>query len=178
MTEQERAVSELSRSIRDIPDFPRPGVIFKDITPLLNDSRLFRRSIGLFKELIPGDGIDKIAAIESRGFIFGSAIAHDLGLGLVPVRKFGKLPYKTIRKEYSLEYGKDSIEIHSDAVKPGERVIIIDDLIATGGTAKAAADLITETGGRVVSLIFLIELRDLKGTELISGYPYHSIIVV
>ncbi len=170
-------LEQLKSAIRDVPDFPKKGILFKDITPVLNDSNLFSGSISLLQESITHQSIDKIAAIESRGFIFGSVLASKLGVGFVPIRKPGKLPYKIYREEYQLEYGVDALEIHQDAVKANERVLLIDDLLATGGTALAAAKLIEKCGGTVSEILFLIELNFLNGRQRISNYPVSSLII-
>ncbi|MDD5645292.1 MAG: adenine phosphoribosyltransferase [bacterium] len=166
----------LKKAIRDIPDFPKEGVIFKDITPLLSDGELFRRAIDIMYKKFKNKEIDKIAAIESRGFIFGSALAYKLGAGLVPIRKKGKLPYKTINADYDLEYGASSVEIHSDAVNKDERVLMVDDLLATGGTMKAASELVEKLGGEIVGLCFLIDLTFLKGIEKLKKYNIYSLM--
>jgi adenine phosphoribosyltransferase len=156
---------DLKRFIRDIQDFPKPGIVFKDITPLLGDSKAFAHMIKEFANRYREMNISKICGIEARGFIIGSALALELGIGFVPLRKAGKLPYKTRKKEYSLEYGVDAVEIHEDAVERDEKIILIDDLIATGGTARAALDLLEELGADVVEIAFAIELSFLKGIE-------------
>lgn len=165
------------KAIRDIPDFPKKGIIFKDITPVLLDPKLFRKAVKIFASRIKGQHIDKIVAIESRGFLFGAAVAHKLGLGIVPVRKKGKLPYKTIEVSYDLEYGSATVEMHADALKRGERVVIIDDLLATGGTARAAAQLVKKLGARVVEIDFLIELAFLQGRKKLKGYKVYAPVV-
>jgi adenine phosphoribosyltransferase len=157
--------SDLSRAIRDIPNFPKPGIVFKDITPLLASGPLFHKTIDVLAERYGGQKIDDVLGIESRGFIIGAALAYRLGAGFCIVRKPGKLPYETHRASYELEYGTDSLEIHRDAIKPGARVLIVDDLIATGGTAKAACELVSVLGGEVVECAFVIELSFLKGRE-------------
>ncbi|MDD4868929.1 MAG: adenine phosphoribosyltransferase [Kiritimatiellae bacterium] len=161
---------KIKAAIRDVPDFPKPGIIFKDITPVLLDPNLFKAVIGLFVKRHKGKRIDKIAAIDARGFLFGGALAEKLGVGLVPIRKKGKLPYKTFEETYDLEYGTATISIHQDAFKKGERVVLIDDLLATGGTAAAAANLIRKAGGKVVEIDFLVELAFLKGRRKLQGY--------
>jgi len=170
-------IIELVREgIRDIPDFPQKGIIFKDITTLLNDPELFIMTMSLFEKSVKGMDIDYIAGIESRGFIFGSILAYHLGCGFVPIRKPGKLPAKTFSESYALEYGTDSVEIHQDAFKENARVLIIDDLLATGGTALAAAKLVEKCGARVTGIHFLIELLFLKGAEKLKSYPVESFI--
>ncbi|MGD9899537.1 MAG: adenine phosphoribosyltransferase [Calditrichaceae bacterium] len=170
-------LEQLKSAIRDVPDFPKKGILFKDITPVLNDFTLFSDAISLLQESIKNHSIDKIAAIESRGFIFGSVLASKIGTGFVPIRKPGKLPYKIYREEYQLEYGVDALEIHQDAVKTNDRVLLVDDLLATGGTALAAAKLIEKCGGIVSEIIFLIELEFLNGRKRISNYPVSSLII-
>jgi len=155
---------DLKQLIRNIPDYPKPGIMFRDITTLIADPKGLRAAIDeLIWPFLKGD-IDFVAGIEARGFILGGAVAHELGLGFVPIRKQGKLPWKTIGKEYSLEYGVDTIEIHADAIKQGDRVLLIDDLIATGGTADAAIELIKESGGQMVAAAFVVDLIDLGGS--------------
>jgi len=169
-------MEDLKKKIREIPDFPKPGILFYDITTLLRDGQAFRDAISVFVERHRGSNISAVVGIEARGFIFAAAVAHELGVGFVPVRKPGKLPYRTIRKSYSLEYGSDTVEMHADAVQPGERILLIDDLIATGGTARAVAELITECGGEVVEIGFVIELDFLRGRELLKDFPVFSIL--
>ena len=167
----------LKSVIRDIPDFPKEGIVFKDITTLLADSLLFQKAIDIFKSRYKDKKIDQVVGVEARGFIFASALAYALGSGLVMVRKPGKLPYKTYQKTYSLEYGEDSIEIHQDAFKNGQRIIIIDDVLATGGTLTACMDLI-QNNFRVdlIELAFLIELDFLKGRKKIGDAPIYSVM--
>ncbi len=165
---------DLNKLIRDIPDFPKKGIIFKDITTLLSDGEGFAYSIDLMEKRYLDKKIDKIIGIESRGFIFGAALAYKLGCGFIPVRKPGKLPYDSIKEDYSLEYGKNTLEIHTDALKEGERVVIIDDLLATGGTAKAAAKLVSRLKGNIISIDFLVELEFLKGRDKLKEYSVHS----
>jgi adenine phosphoribosyltransferase len=167
---------DLTKIIRDVPDFPQKGIIFKDITTLLKDTEAFKQTIDLMVEKYRGKGIDKIVGIESRGFIFGGAVAYLLGCGFVPARKPGKLPAEKISESYTLEYGSNSLELHTDAIEPGEKVVIIDDLLATGGTAAAVAKLVERLKGEVVGIEFLIELEFLKGIEKIKDYPVHSYI--
>ena len=157
--------SDLRRAIRDIPDFPKKGIIFKDITPLLANGALFHKTIDVLAERYRDQKIDAVLGIESRGFILGAALAYRLAAGFAIVRKPGKLPYETRRASYELEYGSDSLEIHSDAVKPGARVLVVDDLLATGGTAAAACELVSALGAEVVECAFLIELAFLKGRQ-------------
>lgn len=167
----------LKKAIRDIPDFPKQGIIFKDITPVLSDPTLFKMAVDLFAERQKAAKIDKIAVIESRGFLFGAAVAYKLGLGIVPIRKKGKLPYKTVEATYDLEYGSATLQMHVDAIKKGERVLLIDDLLATGGTAAASAKMIEDLGGQVVEIDFLIELAFLKGREKLARYPIFAPVV-
>jgi adenine phosphoribosyltransferase len=169
-------IDRLRQIIRDIPDFPKPGIIFKDITTLLAEPETFKRSIDLLAERYRGKGIDKVIGIESRGFIFGPAVAYLIGAGFVPVRKPGKLPAETIEIEYQLEYGTDKLEIHKDALKPGEKVLIIDDLIATGGTAVAVAELVKKLGAELVEMAFLIELTFLEPRKKLGNLPVFTII--
>jgi adenine phosphoribosyltransferase len=165
----EESVASLKAVIRDVPDFPKPGIVFKDITTLLKNPKAFRRALDLFTVLCGDHLADKVLAIESRGFIVGSALADRLGVGFVPLRKPGKLPGKTLRHTYSLEYGEDCLEIHDDAVAPGERVLIVDDVIATGGTARAAGELVGKLGGIVAAYAFLVELTFLNGRSRLDG---------
>jgi adenine phosphoribosyltransferase len=164
--------------IRDIPDFPQPGILFKDITPVLADAKAFQVVLNEMEERLRGRGFDRIVAIESRGFVFGAALADRLEIGFSPVRKLGKLPYKTHRIEYALEYGKGVLEAHVDAVKPGEKVAIVDDLLATGGTAWGAAQLVQQEEGQVGAFLFVVELAFLKGRERLaqSGGPVEALI--
>ncbi len=167
---------DLKQHIRSIQDFPKPGIIFYDITTLLANPVAFQHAIEQLKSKVKDSQIDAIVAIESRGFIFGAALAHALGKSFVIVRKPGKLPYKKVSEEYNLEYGKDKIEIHEDAIKPGQKVLIVDDVLATGGTALATAKLVERLGGVVEGLLFLIELNVLKGRAKLSKYNAHSIL--
>ena len=153
----------LMSAIRTIPDYPKPGVLFRDITTMLGDARAFRRAVDELVHPWAGSKIDKIAGIEARGFILGGAIAHQMSAGFVPIRKKGKLPHETVRVAYSLEYGIDEMEMHKDAIKPGDRVILVDDLIATGGTAEAAVKLLTQMGAQIEAACFVIDLPDLGG---------------
>lgn len=161
----ERLVTDLKAAIRTIPDYPKPGVLFRDITTLLGDARAFRRAVDELVQPWPGSRIDKIAGIEARGFILGGAVAHQLAAGFVPIRKKGKLPHETVRVAYSLEYGVDEMEMHKDAITPGDRVILVDDLIATGGTATGAVTLLRNMGAEVVAAVFVIDLPDLGGAR-------------
>ena len=167
---------DLKKVIRTVPHWPIEGVMFRDITTLLQDGAAFKQACDELYKRYKDEKIDVIVGIESRGFIFGSVLAYKLGLGFVPVRKPGKLPYKTISEEYTLEYGKNKVEIHEDAIKKGQRVLIIDDLIATGGTASAAIKLVEKLGGIVHELAFIVELPDLKGREKLKGYKIFKLI--
>ena len=157
--------NDLKAAIRTIPDYPKPGIMFRDITTLLGSARAFRRAVDELVQPWAGSKIDKIAGIEARGFIIGGAIAHQLSAGFVPIRKKGKLPHKSVRVAYSLEYGIDEMEMHEDAVAQGERVILVDDLIATGGTAEAAVKLLRQMGAEIVAAVFMVDLPDLGGAK-------------
>ncbi len=167
---------DLSKFIRDIPDFPKKGILFRDITTLLNNREAFKKSIDALAAKLKNKRIDYIVAAEARGFIFGGALAYKLKCGFVPVRKPGKLPYKTYRYTYSLEYGKDSLEIHRDAFEKGARVLILDDLLATGGTTIALINLVKKLKAKIVGVAFLIELTALKGRRRLKKYPVFSVI--
>jgi len=164
-------VEELRAAVRDVPDFPKRGIVFKDITPVLSDPVLFRASVDLFLERCRGLKIDKIVGIDARGFLFGSAVAYELGLGFVPIRKRGKLPYRTETAKYSLEYGEAEMEMHVDAMSAGERIVLVDDLLATGGTSAAAAVLIRKAGGHLLEAQFLIELESFHGRKRLQPTP-------
>jgi len=168
-------MTDLATLIRNIPDFPKPGIVFKDITPLLADHIALRDTVERLADGFTG-GVDTVLGIESRGFIVGAAVAYALGVGLALVRKPGKLPFQTYAAHYELEYGKDTLEIHRDAVGEGHRVLLVDDLLATGGTARAAIDLVERCGGRVVGCAFIIELAFLGGRRRIDGYPIRSLL--
>ncbi|MDQ2919481.1 MAG: adenine phosphoribosyltransferase [Verrucomicrobiota bacterium] len=170
------SVEELRNSIRDVPDFPKPGIVFKDITPILCDGAKFRQAIDLFLERCRKMEIDKIVCIDARGFLFGSAVAYELGLGLIPIRKMGKLPYKTHRAAYTLEYGEAEMEMHIDSIEKGERIILIDDLLATGGTSASAATLVRKVGGELIEAQFLIELDFLHGRQKLEPTPVVSFL--
>ena len=170
------SMNELKSSIRDIPDFPKEGIIFKDITTLLKDKNKFRQAVDLFAEKFKDKKIDVVLSVEARGFIFGSALAYKLGTAIAPVRKKGKLPFKTYSVTYDLEYGSDTLEIHQDAFQKGANVLIVDDLLATGGTSKAVIELVEKMGGKIVGLTFLIELTPLKGRDKLKGYEIISLI--
>jgi adenine phosphoribosyltransferase len=167
----------LKSAIRDVPDFPKPGIVFKDITPILKNPALFRGAIDLLAAHHKGQSIAKIAVIDARGFLFGSALALVMNAGLVPIRKKGKLPFKTFEESYALEYGTATLSVHVDAFEKNEPVLLVDDLLATGGTAAASAHLIERAGGRVVGIDFLIELAFLKGREKLGTYPLFAPIV-
>jgi adenine phosphoribosyltransferase len=168
---------ELLRSrIRDVPDFPKPGILFKDITPLLADVRAFRACTDLFAAGLDAERVDAVVGIESRGFMFGAALADKLGVGFVPVRKPGKLPAATFRAEYELEYGTDALEIHQDALRAGDRVVICDDLIATGGTARAAGELVGQCEAEIAAYAFVINLRFLEGEKKLSPHKVLSLL--
>ena len=169
---------DLRSSIRTIPDYPKPGIMFRDITTLLGDARAFRRAVDELVQPWAGSKIDKVAGMEARGFILGGAVAHQVSAGFIPIRKKGKLPHKRVSIAYSLEYGLDEMEMHEDAVVAGERVILVDDLIATGGTAEAAVKLMKEIGANVVAAVFVIDLPDLGGRARIEklGVPVHTLV--
>jgi len=167
---------DIKSKIRTIPDFPVKGIMFRDITTLLQDGKALRHVCDKLHERYKDKEIDVVVGIESRGFIFGSVLAYLLNVGFVPVRKPGKLPCKTVKQEYELEYGKDAVEIHEDAIKKNDRVLIIDDLIATGGTISAACKLVEKLGGKVVELAFVIELPELKGREKLKDYEIYSMV--
>ncbi len=173
-----KTLSELAASIRSIPDYPKPGIIFRDITTLLGNPRAFRRAVDELVQPYAGLKIDKIAGMEARGFILGGAVAHQLSSGFVPIRKKGKLPHDTVRIAYSLEYGVDEMEMHRDAVQPGEKVILVDDLIATGGTAVGATQLLRQIGAEVVGACFVIDLPDLGGRKKLEdlGVDVHTLV--
>jgi len=166
----------LKEYIRDIPDFPKKGIIFKDITPLLKDTKAFQAMVDAFVDLYKDKKIDSVVAVEARGFILGSAVAYKLGVGLIPVRKKGKLPAKTRSVTYDLEYGTDTLEMHHDAISSGDNILVIDDVLATGGTIKAVTDLIKELEGRIIGVAFLMELSFLKGKERLKNLPIQSLI--
>jgi adenine phosphoribosyltransferase len=169
-------VESVRAAVRDIPDFPKKGIIFKDITPVLSEPRLLRASIDLFLHRCRGKEVEKIVGIDARGFVFASAVAYQLGVGFIPIRKRGKLPYVTDIAKYSLEYGEAEVEMHTDALTRGERVVLIDDLLATGGTAAAAAALIRNAGGQLLEAQFLIELESLEGRKQLEPTPVISFL--
>ncbi|MGP0092845.1 MAG: adenine phosphoribosyltransferase [Xanthobacteraceae bacterium] len=170
--------NDLKASIRTIPNYPKPGIQFRDITTLLGNARAFRRAVDELVQPWAGSKIDKVAGIEARGFILGGAVAHQASAGFVPIRKKGKLPHTTVRVAYSLEYGLDEMEVHADAIEPGERVILVDDLIATGGTAEAAVKLMRNMGAQVLAACFIIDLPELGGAEKIRklNVPVHTLV--
>jgi adenine phosphoribosyltransferase len=170
------AALDLRDRVRDVPDFPKPGIVFKDLMPLVADAAYFRETIDRLEELARPRQPDIILGAEARGFIFGGALADRLGCGFVPARKPGKLPWETVEATYELEYGMDSLQIHADAISKGTRVIVHDDLLATGGTARAKTDLVERLGGEVVGLLFVVELTFLSGRDKLSGYDVESLI--
>lgn len=172
MDETER----LKGAVRSVPDFPKKGIIFRDISPLLEDAVLFRSSIDLLAQACEGINVSKIAGLDARGFIFGAALAYRLGVGFVPIRKKGKLPSRTIAHAYDLEYGSAELEIHADSIAPGEKVLLVDDLLATGGTARAAVTLLAELDADLQAALFLIELEGLRGRESLGNLPVLSLI--
>ena len=166
----------LRAAVRDVPDFPKKGIVFKDITPILSDPALFRASVDLFLDRCRERKIDKVVGIDARGFLFGSAVAYELGVGFIPIRKRGKLPFQTQIASYSLEYGEAEMEMHIDAINPGEQIVMVDDLLATGGTSAAAAVLIRKTGGQLLEAQFLIELEFLHGRTQLQPTPVTSFL--
>ena len=177
MTETRPMISEIQQAIRSIPDFPKTGILFKDITPLLADARLFAGSIDLLVGNFEPGMVDAVVGIDARGFIFAAAAALKLHAGFVPVRKKGKLPYQTHEEDYALEYGTSTVAMHVDALKPGDRVLLIDDLLATGGTAAAAAALVQKLGAQILEISFLIELGFLQGRQKLKQFPVRSLVV-
>lgn len=169
-------IDHLRAAVRDVPDFPKPGIVFKDITPILANGELFRTSVDVFLESCRGREIDKIVGIDARGFLFGSAVAYALGVGFVPLRKKGRLPYRTESAKYSLEYGEAEMELHIDAITRGEKIVLIDDLLATGGTSASAVTLIKKVGGELIVALFLIELEFLRGREKLTPTPVVSFL--
>ena len=167
---------DLKELVRNIPGFPKEGILFRDITPLIGDAKGFETLIDEMAETLRDQNVNMVIGPEARGFIFGATLAHALHAGFVPARKPGKLPYETIGFQYGLEYGTDELQIHADAIRPGQRVAIVDDLLATGGTALACAKLVEQAGGVVVGFTFAIELTDLPGREMLKGYPVHTIL--
>ncbi|WP_405048156.1 adenine phosphoribosyltransferase [Flexibacterium corallicola] len=169
---------ELKNSIRTIPDYPKEGILFRDITTLLGDARSFRRAVDALVQPWAGSKVDQIAGIEARGFILGGAVAHQLSTGFLPVRKKGKLPFKTLEMDYDLEYGKDTIEIHVDAINSGDKIILVDDLLATGGTAEAAVKLLRSAGAQIVAACFIVDLPELDGRSRLEalGVPVRTLV--
>ncbi len=167
---------DLKQHIRNVPDFPKAGILFYDITTLLRDPEAYRITIDMLSTPFEGQGIDAVVGIESRGFILGAAVAHRIGAGFIPIRKPGKLPAKALKETYDLEYGKDALEIHEDAVERGQRILIVDDVLATGGTAAAAVQLVRKLGGELHGVAFLIELLLLNGKQKIAGENVHSVL--
>lgn len=167
---------DFKKYIRNVPDFPKKGILFRDITTILNRKKLFEEIIDDLADRYRGKKIDAVVAVESRGFIFGSALAYKLGAALIPVRKKGKLPYKTLSATYALEYGEDTLEIHEDAFKPGSRVLLIDDLLATGGTISAVVELVKKLKAKIVEVAFIIELSELKGRSKMKNVPVYSMV--
>jgi adenine phosphoribosyltransferase len=170
-------LKRLKKLIRDVPDFPKKGIVFKDITPLIGDPEGLATAVDLLAEPFKDKGITAVCGMESRGFIFGVPVAERLGAGFVPVRKPGKLPHETLRQEYALEYGTDALEIHKDALSPRDRVVIVDDLLATGGTASATVDLVRATGAEVAGVAFVIELAFLRGREKLKALDIRSLVI-
>lgn len=167
---------DFAKYIRNVPDFPAKGVLFRDITPLIGDAEVFREAVHAMADLVRDKGVEYVASVDARGFIFGGALAYVLNAGFVPIRKKGKLPWKTYEVEYQLEYGTEVLAIHQDAFPPGSRVLICDDVLATGGTAAAAAKLVEKVGGKVIGMVFLAELTDLRGREKLKEYEVYSLI--
>ncbi|MHB9139154.1 MAG: adenine phosphoribosyltransferase [Victivallaceae bacterium] len=170
-------VEKIKAVVRDVPDFPKPGIIYKDITPILQDGEIFSALINYLADPYRNNMPKYVAGIESRGFIFGAALAAELGCGFIPVRKAGKLPYKTIRQSYSLEYGEATIEMHEDAAAAGDKIVLIDDLLATGGTAQAAISLLRKLNVEIIGVEFIIELAFLNGRDVLKPYPVRSLII-
>jgi adenine phosphoribosyltransferase len=166
----------LRESIRDIPDFPKPGIVFKDITPVLLDPTLFRDTVSALADWTKAHGAQKIVGVDARGFLFAGAVSDRLGVGLVPVRKPGKLPFQTVSESYDLEYGVNTLELHTDAIGEGERIVVVDDLLATGGTVKAAVRLVEALGGTIAGLAFVVELGFLDGRSKLDGYDTTSLV--
>ncbi|MGO8697615.1 MAG: adenine phosphoribosyltransferase [Limisphaerales bacterium] len=177
MTDHNVTIAEITKAIRNVPDFPQPGIQFKDITPVLADRRLFAGSVDLLTGTLKPGEVDAVVGIDARGFIFAAAAAYKLQCGFVPVRKKGKLPHKTYEESYQLEYGSNTVAVHVDAVQPGSRVLLVDDLLATGGTAGAAAKLLKRLGVEILGIAFLIELSFLNGRQRLPDFPVRSLIV-
>ncbi|MCX7641915.1 MAG: adenine phosphoribosyltransferase [Elusimicrobiales bacterium] len=176
MTKTKELQNEIKKFIRDVPDFPKKGILFRDITPFLENPEIFKKTIIHLKKYYSDKKISKVIGIEARGFIIAAPLALELNCGFVPVRKKGKLPYKTESITYQLEYGTDTLQIHSDAIKKGENVLIVDDVLATGGTAKAVCELVEKLGGNIISIFMLIELEFLKGREKLRDYELYSLV--
>jgi adenine phosphoribosyltransferase len=177
MTKASVVAAELASAVRNIPDFPEPGIQFKDITPVLGDARLFNGCVDLLTANVVPSSVDAVVGIDARGFIFAAAAAFKLHAGFVPIRKKGKLPYQTYEQSYQLEYGSNTVAIHIDALKPGSRVLLVDDLLATGGTAAAAAALLNQIGAKIIEISFFIELGFLHGRDRLKGFPVRSLLV-
>lgn len=177
MKPEENAAQRIRRAIRDIPDFPKPGIVFKDITPLIADGALLRDTVSLLIAHVADKKVNKLAAVDARGFIFGGAMCERMGIGMAPIRKAGKLPYKTYEASYDLEYGSATLAVHQDAFGPGDRVVLVDDLLATGGTAAAAIELIEVSGASVVSVLFVVELAFLNGRAKLTGRDVYAPVV-
>lgn len=173
---EEDEMPDIEKYIRAVPDFPKEGVLFRDITPVLLQPDIFRKTCDEFNKRYRNRDIDKIAAMESRGFIFGSVLSYSMNVGFIPIRKKGKLPWKKVSESYSLEYGEETLEMHTDAIEKGDRVLLIDDLLATGGTAEASCRMVERLGGVIEEMCFLIELSDLKGRERLGDRPVFSLI--
>ncbi|MDT8390149.1 MAG: adenine phosphoribosyltransferase [Lentisphaeria bacterium] len=171
-------IDKINAAIRSIPDFPKPGIMFKDITPVLRDPDLFAGVVKLIADRWRGKGLDAVAAVDARGFIMGGAVAYELGIGFVPVRKAGKLPWDTVSASYALEYGTNTVEMHADGVKTGEKILLIDDLLATGGTAAAAVSLIEKLGASIAGIEFMLELTFLNGRAALAPHDVYSLIQV
>lgn len=176
MAEDDAVAARVRAAIRDVPDFPQPGILYRDITPVLAEPGLIDAIVERLADALDGSAIDVVAGIESRGFLFGVPLAMRLGTGFVPIRKPGKLPWRTVRVDYALEYGEDSLEAHVDAVRAGQRVVLVDDLLATGGTAAAAAGLVRRLGATVSATTFVVELAFLEGRAKLAGLPVHSLV--
>ena len=176
MSSSRPTAAEITQAIRNVADFPKPGIQFKDITPVLADARLFAGAIELLTEKFQPGSVDAVVGIDARGFIFAAAAAMRLNAGFIPVRKKGKLPYQTIEQDYALEYGHATVAIHTDAIKPGSRILLVDDLLATGGTSAAAVALVKKLGGNILEAAFLIELKFLNGREKLAGIPIRSLV--
>jgi adenine phosphoribosyltransferase len=176
MSSSSPTAAEITQAIRNVADFPKPGIQFKDITPVLADARLFAGAIELLTEKFQPGSVDAVVGIDARGFIFAAAVAMRLHAGFIPVRKKGKLPYQTIEQDYALEYGHATVAIHTDAIKPGSRILLVDDLLATGGTSAAAVALVKKLGGNILEAAFLIELKFLNGREKLAGIPIRSLV--